>query len=154
MHKYVSFDLIILLCVCPQAKSERNYHIFYEMLAGLPPNEKRSLYLQEAETYYYLNQVLTVNCKLRHSLTYKNTHRTRHRRGGVEVINLSHRKEWDASFWSCMIYSIKWLMPQWKAHHSTQAVGYYLFHDGFYWCDWLFAHFILNASCHFLLVCL
>ncbi|XP_029006805.1 unconventional myosin-XV [Betta splendens] len=39
-----------------QAKSERNYHIFYEMLAGLPPQEKRSLYLQEAETYYYLNQ--------------------------------------------------------------------------------------------------
>ncbi|MED6267232.1 hypothetical protein CHARACLAT_010067 [Characodon lateralis] len=40
-----------------QAKSERNYHIFYEMLAGLPPHEKHSLYLQEAETYYYLNQV-------------------------------------------------------------------------------------------------
>ncbi|XP_078145991.1 unconventional myosin-XV [Centroberyx gerrardi] len=39
-----------------QAKSERNYHIFYEMLAGLPPQEKSSLYLQEAETYYYLNQ--------------------------------------------------------------------------------------------------
>lgn len=48
------------LCVCvySQAKSERNYHIFYEMLAGLPPHEKHSLYLQEAETYYYLNQVL------------------------------------------------------------------------------------------------
>ncbi|KAK7929365.1 hypothetical protein WMY93_005760 [Mugilogobius chulae] len=39
-----------------QAKSERNYHIFYEMLAGLPPEEKSPLYLQEAETYYYLNQ--------------------------------------------------------------------------------------------------
>uniref|UniRef100_A0A3Q3KAQ7 Myosin XVAb n=1 Tax=Monopterus albus TaxID=43700 RepID=A0A3Q3KAQ7_MONAL len=39
-----------------QAKYERNYHIFYEMLAGLPPKEKSSLYLQEAETYYYLNQ--------------------------------------------------------------------------------------------------
>ncbi|XP_059190123.1 unconventional myosin-XV [Centropristis striata] len=39
-----------------QAKSERNYHIFYEMLAGLPPHEKHLLYLQEAETYYYLNQ--------------------------------------------------------------------------------------------------
>ncbi|XP_058497652.1 unconventional myosin-XV-like [Solea solea] len=39
-----------------QAKSERNYHIFYEMLAGLPPHDKSSLYLQEAETYYYLNQ--------------------------------------------------------------------------------------------------
>ncbi|XP_047434979.1 unconventional myosin-XV [Mugil cephalus] len=39
-----------------QAKSERNYHIFYELLAGLPPQEKHSLYLQEPETYYYLNQ--------------------------------------------------------------------------------------------------
>lgn len=47
----------LCLCVHPQAKSERNYHIFYEMLAGLPPHEKRTLYLQEAETYYYLNQV-------------------------------------------------------------------------------------------------
>lgn len=45
------------LCFHPQAKSERNYHIFYEMLAGLSPNEKHPLYLQEAETYYYLNQV-------------------------------------------------------------------------------------------------
>ncbi|XP_066530593.1 unconventional myosin-XV [Hoplias malabaricus] len=39
-----------------QAKDERNYHIFYEMLAGLPSQQKQSLYLQEAETYYYLNQ--------------------------------------------------------------------------------------------------
>lgn len=48
---------VMWTCFCPQAKSERNYHIFYEMLAGLPPNEKHPLYLQEAETYYYLNQV-------------------------------------------------------------------------------------------------
>ncbi|KAM9485945.1 LOW QUALITY PROTEIN: uncharacterized protein ACWYII_004793, partial [Salvelinus alpinus] len=39
-----------------QGKSERNYHIFYEMLSGLEPHQKRSLYLQEAETYFYLNQ--------------------------------------------------------------------------------------------------
>ncbi|XP_030645611.1 LOW QUALITY PROTEIN: unconventional myosin-XV [Chanos chanos] len=39
-----------------QAKNERNYHIFYEMLAGLPSQQKQSFYLQEAETYYYLNQ--------------------------------------------------------------------------------------------------
>ncbi|XP_045547991.1 unconventional myosin-XV [Salmo salar] len=39
-----------------QGKSERNYHIFYELLSGLEPHQKRSLYLQEAETYFYLNQ--------------------------------------------------------------------------------------------------
>lgn len=49
---------MLLVTFHPQAKSERNYHIFYEMLAGLPPNEKHPLYLQEAETYYYLNQVV------------------------------------------------------------------------------------------------
>lgn len=67
-HQYVPVGLTcpcacvcVCLCVHPQAKSERNYHIFYEMLAGLPPHEKHPLYLQEAETYYYLNQVLTYN---------------------------------------------------------------------------------------------
>ena len=40
-----------------QAKDERNYHIFYEMLAGLPSQQRQAFYLQEAETYYYLNQV-------------------------------------------------------------------------------------------------
>uniref|UniRef100_A0A7N4V6M3 Myosin XVA n=1 Tax=Sarcophilus harrisii TaxID=9305 RepID=A0A7N4V6M3_SARHA len=39
-----------------QAKNERNYHIFYEMLAGLPAQLKQTFSLQEAETYYYLNQ--------------------------------------------------------------------------------------------------
>ncbi|NXW06172.1 MYO15 protein, partial [Fregetta grallaria] len=40
----------------PQAKSERNYHIFYEMLAGLPAQQRQRYCLQGAETYYYLNQ--------------------------------------------------------------------------------------------------
>ncbi|KAJ6655974.1 hypothetical protein lerEdw1_004559 [Lerista edwardsae] len=39
-----------------QADGERNYHIFYEMLAGLPAQLKRKFCLQDAETYYYLNQ--------------------------------------------------------------------------------------------------
>ncbi|OPJ87397.1 unconventional myosin-XV [Patagioenas fasciata monilis] len=39
-----------------QAKSERNYHIFYEMLAGLPAQQRQWYCLQGAETYYYLNQ--------------------------------------------------------------------------------------------------
>ncbi|XP_006901266.1 PREDICTED: unconventional myosin-XV [Elephantulus edwardii] len=39
-----------------QAKNERNYHIFYELLAGLPTQVCQNFSLQEAETYYYLNQ--------------------------------------------------------------------------------------------------
>ncbi|XP_009878223.1 PREDICTED: unconventional myosin-XVB-like [Charadrius vociferus] len=39
-----------------QAHGERNYHVFYELLAGLPVEQKEELYLQEAESYFYLNQ--------------------------------------------------------------------------------------------------
>ncbi|XP_051774892.1 LOW QUALITY PROTEIN: unconventional myosin-XV [Erpetoichthys calabaricus] len=39
-----------------QARGERNFHIFYEMLTGLNEQQKQKLYLQEAETYFYLNQ--------------------------------------------------------------------------------------------------
>ncbi|XP_016122752.1 unconventional myosin-XVB-like [Sinocyclocheilus grahami] len=39
-----------------QAKEERNYHVFYELLAGMNEWDKQDLYLQGAETYFYLNQ--------------------------------------------------------------------------------------------------
>ncbi|NXE87541.1 MYO15 protein, partial [Menura novaehollandiae] len=39
-----------------QAPGERNYHVFYELLAGLPAEQKEEMYLQEAESYFYLNQ--------------------------------------------------------------------------------------------------
>ncbi len=41
-----------------QAYGERNYHIFYEMLAGLPQEEKDKYSLKKAEDYAYLNQVM------------------------------------------------------------------------------------------------
>lgn len=40
-----------------QAREERNFHVFYELLAGMNDWDKQELYLQDAETYYYLNQV-------------------------------------------------------------------------------------------------
>lgn len=43
--------------VSHQAHGERNYHVFYELLAGLPMEQKEEMYLQEAESYFYLNQV-------------------------------------------------------------------------------------------------
>ncbi|XP_017166399.1 unconventional myosin-XV [Poecilia reticulata] len=39
-----------------QANKERNYHVFYELLEGMNDWDKEKLYLQGAETYYYLNQ--------------------------------------------------------------------------------------------------
>ncbi|KAG1955060.1 myosin XVB [Pimephales promelas] len=39
-----------------QAKEERNYHVFYELLAGMNEWDKQDIYLQGAETYFYLNQ--------------------------------------------------------------------------------------------------
>ncbi|XP_011270021.1 hypothetical protein CAOG_08449, partial [Capsaspora owczarzaki ATCC 30864] len=42
--------------VVHQATDERNYHIFYEMLAGMEPDELAKLKLGDAKQYYYLNQ--------------------------------------------------------------------------------------------------
>lgn len=40
-----------------QAPDERNYHIFYEMLAGLSEEELQNYGLGSVEDYFYLNQV-------------------------------------------------------------------------------------------------
>lgn len=56
------------MAVSHQARGERNYHVFYELLAGLPVEQKEEMYLQEAESYFYLNQVgeLRVLCSSWH----------------------------------------------------------------------------------------
>lgn len=42
--------------IVSQSRDERNYHIFYAMLAGLSPTEKKKLELGNAKDYYYLIQ--------------------------------------------------------------------------------------------------
>ncbi|XP_030309911.1 unconventional myosin-X-like isoform X3 [Calypte anna] len=42
--------------VVHQNPGERNYHIFYALLAGVSGEQKESLSLSEPETYHYLNQ--------------------------------------------------------------------------------------------------
>lgn len=39
-----------------QPKTERNYHIFYQILAGLPEDVKQELHLTKADDYFYMNQ--------------------------------------------------------------------------------------------------
>ena len=41
---------------------ERNYHIFYRMLAGMSPSERERLYLTDASDYYYLTQGNCISC--------------------------------------------------------------------------------------------
>uniref|UniRef100_H3D8C8 Myosin VIIBa n=1 Tax=Tetraodon nigroviridis TaxID=99883 RepID=H3D8C8_TETNG len=49
--------------VCRQAPEERNYHIFYYMLAGMPAEKKKSLSLGKASDYNYLTMGKCTNCE-------------------------------------------------------------------------------------------
>lgn len=42
--------------IVTQAADERNYHVFYEMLAGMSVERKKKYGLQVAQKYFYLNQ--------------------------------------------------------------------------------------------------
>lgn len=44
--------------MCVQGPEERNYHIFYYMLAGMPAEKKKSISLGKASDYNYLTMVL------------------------------------------------------------------------------------------------
>lgn len=43
--------------IVTQAPDERNYHVFYELLAGLSDENKLKYGLLSADKYFYLNQV-------------------------------------------------------------------------------------------------
>ena len=42
--------------IVTQAADERNYHVFYELLAGLREEDKQKYGLQSPDKYFYLNQ--------------------------------------------------------------------------------------------------
>jgi myosin heavy subunit len=50
---------VCVLVFLLQATGERNYHVFYQLLAGgeVYPEMKARLALKEADEYHYLNQV-------------------------------------------------------------------------------------------------
>uniref|UniRef100_A0AAQ4PVW2 Myosin VIIBb n=1 Tax=Gasterosteus aculeatus aculeatus TaxID=481459 RepID=A0AAQ4PVW2_GASAC len=49
--------------VCHQAPHERNYHMFYCMLAGVTAEEKKTLSLGDAKEYTFLSKGDTVDCE-------------------------------------------------------------------------------------------
>jgi myosin heavy subunit len=48
--------------VASQAKNERNFHIFYQLLAGADEKLKEELYLDRPENFLYLNTTGTSPC--------------------------------------------------------------------------------------------
>jgi myosin IX len=44
--------------ICSQGRNERNYHVFYYLLAGSSEAEKKALHLKKIEDYNYLNRVI------------------------------------------------------------------------------------------------
>lgn len=56
--------------IVTQAPDERNYHVFYELLAGLTEEEKLKYGLLSADKYFYLNQVSLSPPPLRENLPW------------------------------------------------------------------------------------
>ena len=55
--------------IVTQATEERNYHVFYELLAGLDQQLRDKYGLLKPDKYFYLNQVIQFFYDL-----YNNTH--------------------------------------------------------------------------------
>nr|XP_057924383.1 unconventional myosin-VIIb-like isoform X1 [Doryrhamphus excisus] len=49
--------------VCHQAQEERNYHVFYCMLAGITTEERQSLHLCDAKEYKFLTRGGCITCE-------------------------------------------------------------------------------------------
>lgn len=78
--------------VCRQAAEERNYHIFYCMLMGMSPEEKKLLGLGMASDYHYLTMGNCTSCEgLNDAKDYA------HVRSAMKILHFSDSENWDIS---------------------------------------------------------
>ncbi|XP_018103359.1 unconventional myosin-VIIa isoform X2 [Xenopus laevis] len=78
--------------VCRQAQDERNYHIFYCMLKGMSPEQKKKLSLGEASDYNYLCMGKCTTCDGREdSKEYANI------RSAMKVLMFTDTENWEIS---------------------------------------------------------
>ncbi|KAJ8386623.1 hypothetical protein AAFF_G00168550 [Aldrovandia affinis] len=78
--------------VCRQAQDERNYHIFYCMLKGMSPAQKKELNLGQATDYTYLTMGKCTICDGRDDLKeYSNIH------SAMKVLMFTDTENWEIS---------------------------------------------------------
>ncbi|XP_073517739.1 unconventional myosin-VIIa isoform X4 [Phyllobates terribilis] len=78
--------------VCRQAPDERNYHVFYCMLKGMPPDQKKKLGLGKATDYNYLCMGHCTTCDGRDdSKEYANI------RSAMKVLMFTDTENWEIS---------------------------------------------------------
>lgn len=76
--------------IVSQNEGERNYHIFYAMLAGLTKDEKKHLHLGDASDYAYLKGGKTLTCTGRIE-----TSEFSEIRAAMKVLNFTQNECWD-----------------------------------------------------------
>ncbi|KAM9469253.1 unconventional myosin-VIIa [Clarias gariepinus] len=76
--------------VCHQARMERNYHIFYCLLSGMPKEHKKMLLLGDATEFNYLTEGSCISCDGRDDAEEFERVRT-----ALKVLTFSDRECWD-----------------------------------------------------------
>ncbi|KAK2831780.1 hypothetical protein Q7C36_016866 [Tachysurus vachellii] len=76
--------------VCHQAPMERNYHIFYCLLSGMPKEQKNALSLSDAAQFKYLTEGNCISCEGRDDEEDFGLIRT-----AMKVLTFSDRECWD-----------------------------------------------------------
>uniref|UniRef100_A0A667ZSS2 Si:ch73-194h10.2 n=1 Tax=Myripristis murdjan TaxID=586833 RepID=A0A667ZSS2_9TELE len=78
--------------VCRQAPEERNYHIFYYMLMGMPAEQKKILSLGNAAQYNYLTMGNCTSCEGRDDIK-----EYAHFRSALKILMFTENDSWEIS---------------------------------------------------------
>ncbi|XP_077573092.1 unconventional myosin-VIIb [Stigmatopora nigra] len=76
--------------VCRQAPEERNYHIFYYMLMGMPAEQKKILSLGNAAEYHYLTMGKCTSCESRDDVK-----EYAHFRSALKILMFGENDTWE-----------------------------------------------------------